>query len=127
MTNGLPTSIIIFGASGDLTQRKLIPSLFNVCRKGRMPKQFRIIGYGNTAYIDEAFRAHLEEGVKKFASYKFKVMNSGQISSEFFYLRKANDELMVLKNFNMTSVWKMRKQNTATHTLMTPPGIFPHH
>ena len=71
MDNGLPTSIVIFGASGDLTQRKLMPSLFNLYHKGRMPKQFRIIGYGGTAFTDEQFRAHLEEGMKEFASYEF--------------------------------------------------------
>ena len=38
MNSDLSTSIIIYGASGDLTQRKLIPSLFNQCRKGRLPK-----------------------------------------------------------------------------------------
>ena len=59
MDNGLPTSIVIFGASGDLAQRKLVPSLFNLYRKGRMPKQFRIIGYGNTAFSDDQFRSQL--------------------------------------------------------------------
>ena len=71
MDNGLPTSIVIFGASGDLTQRKLVPSLFNLFRKGRMPKQFRIVGYGNTAFSDDQFRAHLEEGVRQFASFEY--------------------------------------------------------
>ena len=69
MDNGLPTSIVIFGASGDLTQRKLVPSLFNLHIKGRMPKQFRIVGYGNTAFSDDEFRAHLEEGVQSIEVY----------------------------------------------------------
>ena len=38
MPNDLPTSMIIFGASGDLSQRKLLPSLLNLSIKGRMPK-----------------------------------------------------------------------------------------
>ena len=68
MSNDLPTSIIIFGASGDLTQRKLVPSLFDLFLKGRMPKKFRIVGYGNTTFTDEQFRAHLSNGMKQFAS-----------------------------------------------------------
>ncbi|HKY52738.1 MAG TPA: hypothetical protein VJM08_00470, partial [Anaerolineales bacterium] len=72
MDNGLPTSIVIFGASGDLTQRKLVPSLFNLYRKGRLPKQFRIVGYGNTAFSDEQFRTHLKDGMKEFATFKYK-------------------------------------------------------
>ena len=71
MNNNLPVSIVIFGASGDLTQRKLIPSLFNLYRKERMPKQFRIVGYGNTAFTDEQFRVHLKEGMEQFASYEY--------------------------------------------------------
>lgn len=69
--NGLLTSIIIFGASGDLTQRKLIPSLFNLFRKRRTPKKFQIIGFGGTDFTDEGFRAHLREGMKKFASFEY--------------------------------------------------------
>ena len=57
MPNDLPTSIIIFGASGDLTQRKLIPSLLNLSIKGRMPKKFNIVGFGGTAFSDDEFRA----------------------------------------------------------------------
>ena len=55
----LPTSIIIFGASGDLTKRKLIPSFFNLFRKRKTPKHFNIIGYGWTPFTDEQFREHL--------------------------------------------------------------------
>lgn len=69
--NGLLTSIIIFGASGDLTQRKLIPSLFNLFRKRRTPKKFQIIGFGGTDFSEDAFRAHLHEGMKKLASFDY--------------------------------------------------------
>lgn len=69
--NGLLTTIIIFGASGDLTQRKLIPSLFNLFRKRRTPKKFKIIGFGGTEFTDEQFRKHLRKGLEEFASYKF--------------------------------------------------------
>ena len=69
--NGLLTTIIIFGASGDLTQRKLIPSLFNLFRKRRTPKKFQIFGFGGTAFTDEQFREHLYKGVKEFAGYEF--------------------------------------------------------
>ena len=69
--NNLPTSIIIFGASGDLTQRKLIPSFFNLFRKRKTPKNFQIIGFGGTAFSDDEFRTHLRKGLDQFASYKF--------------------------------------------------------
>jgi glucose-6-phosphate 1-dehydrogenase len=71
MNNNQPTSIIIFGASGDLTQRKLIPSLLNLCRKNRLPAKFYIVGFGGTAFTDEEFRAHLLDGAREFATFKF--------------------------------------------------------
>ncbi len=71
MNQELSTSIIIFGASGDLTQRKLIPSLLNLFIKGRMPQAFQIIGFAGSEFTDEHFRGHLLEGAKKFAAFEF--------------------------------------------------------
>src|SRR5918996_4841617 len=85
MNNNLPVSIVIFGASGDLTQRKLIPSLFNLHRKERMSKQFRIVGYGGTAFTNDQFRGHLEEGMKEFASFKYSAEEWESFASRLFY------------------------------------------
>jgi glucose-6-phosphate 1-dehydrogenase len=71
MENETATSIIIFGASGDLTQRKLIPSLFNLFRKTRLAKAFHILGFGGTAFTDEQFRDHLLKGARKYAGFEF--------------------------------------------------------
>ncbi len=66
-----PTTIVIFGASGDLTQRKLVPALFSLYRKHRLPADFRILGFAATPWSDAEFRAALRAGVDKFADYKF--------------------------------------------------------
>jgi glucose-6-phosphate 1-dehydrogenase len=125
MNNELPTSIIIFGASGDLTQRKLIPSLFNVCRKGRMPKQFRIIGYGGTAFSDEAFRAHLEEGVRQFASFEFKDEQWVDFARMLFYLQGKYDKLEDFERLsNAMGGWENGPGNRIYY-MATPPGVFP--
>ena len=50
------TSIIIFGASGDLTRRKLVPALYNQFRKNRLPKDLRVIGLARRDYSHEKFR-----------------------------------------------------------------------
>ena len=76
---------MIFGASGDLTQRKLIPSLFNLFRKGRLPKQFQIVGYGGTAFADDQFQTHLAEGLKQFASFKYTDEEWNNFASRLFY------------------------------------------
>jgi glucose-6-phosphate 1-dehydrogenase len=66
-----PTTIVIFGATGDLTQRKLIPALFNLCRKNRLPENLRIVGYGRKPWSDDDFRVAMRAGVDKYASYHF--------------------------------------------------------
>src|SRR5687768_10795873 len=91
MNNNLPVSIVIFGASGDLTQRKLMPSLFNLFRKGRMPKKFHIVGYGGTAFTDEQFRAHLADGMKEFASFKYTDEEWNNFASTLVYQRGRYD------------------------------------
>jgi len=67
MTNQIPTTIIIFGASGDLTQRKLIPALYHSFRKGRLPEQTRIVGFARRPWDDAAFRELLHKGVLEFS------------------------------------------------------------
>ena len=60
-----PLTIVIFGASGDLTWRKLIPALFNLSQKGKLPPEARIVGVARTKYTDEAYREELEPKVKE--------------------------------------------------------------
>jgi len=65
------TSIVIFGASGDLTRRKLIPALFDLDRKGKLPRGSRIVGFARSDLAGEAFRSHLLEGMREFSSAAF--------------------------------------------------------
>ena len=51
-----PCSIVIFGATGDLTARKLMPALFDLHRNGGLPERFSIVGCGRSKLSDEAFR-----------------------------------------------------------------------
>ena len=66
------TSIIIFGASGDLSLRKLIPGLFSLYRKGRLPEKFDILGFSSSQMDDETFRTKLRQGVEEFGEGVFR-------------------------------------------------------
>ncbi len=66
-TSAGSTTVVIFGASGDLTQRKLIPALFNLHRKGRLPANTRIVGFARRSWTHDDFRARLRASVDKFA------------------------------------------------------------
>ncbi len=66
-----PTTIVIFGASGDLTRRKLIPALFNSYRKGRLPERFNIVGFARRPWTNDHFRSLLRQGMFDFAKNSF--------------------------------------------------------
>lgn len=59
-----PLTIVIFGASGDLTWRKLIPSLFNLAQRGKLPPEARIVGVARTPYADDDYRTELKPKVE---------------------------------------------------------------
>jgi glucose-6-phosphate 1-dehydrogenase len=67
VTNSFPTTIVIFGASGDLTERKLIPALYNSFRKKRLPPNIKVVGFARRPYTDETFRSRLQNGVIKYS------------------------------------------------------------
>ncbi|CAN5775760.1 glucose-6-phosphate dehydrogenase [soil metagenome] len=63
-----PCVLVIFGASGDLTRRKLIPALFDLDGQGRLPRSTVILGVARTDLTDDAFRAKMHDGVKEFST-----------------------------------------------------------
>jgi glucose-6-phosphate 1-dehydrogenase len=62
-----PCSIVIFGATGDLTHRKLIPALYNVAADGELPAGVAIVGFARRPKSDDEFRHDLEEATRKFS------------------------------------------------------------
>ena len=62
------TSIVIFGASGDLSHRKLIPALFSLYRKGRLPARFRIFGTAGRSWTNEDLRQAARAQLDKLSS-----------------------------------------------------------
>jgi glucose-6-phosphate 1-dehydrogenase len=65
-----PSVLVIFGASGDLTHRKLIPSLYSLAYEGLLPSGQAIIGVARQQISDEAFRAKMKEGCDEFARHR---------------------------------------------------------
>jgi len=65
-----PCTIVIFGASGDLTARKLIPALYHLCANKQLPAPFRIIGFARREKSHEAWRTELRDALAKFSRTK---------------------------------------------------------
>ncbi len=62
--------IVIFGASGDLTRRKLIPALFNLLKHNLLPDNFAVLGVGRTEMNDESFRNEMKSALTTFSEIK---------------------------------------------------------
>lgn len=62
-----PLTITIFGATGDLTQRKLMPALFVMYEQGFLPPETAIVGFARREYTDETFREFMAEALRKFS------------------------------------------------------------
>jgi glucose-6-phosphate 1-dehydrogenase len=63
-----PCIMVIFGASGDLTMRKLIPALYNLARQNLLSKEFAVVGFARRETSNEQFREKISQGIKEFAT-----------------------------------------------------------
>src|SRR5947209_4250773 len=62
-----PCAIVIFGASGDLTKRKLVPALYRLVQERLLPAEFAIVGLARTPLSDDEFRANMKTAVAEFS------------------------------------------------------------
>lgn len=121
----LPISIVIFGASGDLTQRKLIPSLFNLYRKNRIPRTFHIVGFGGTPFTITEFRTRLHEGVEQFAGYKYSEDEWTSFASHLAYIQGHYTEISDFKNLDAALLKLEGSPANRLFYMATPPELFP--
>jgi glucose-6-phosphate 1-dehydrogenase len=60
-----PTTLVIFGATGDLARRKLLPALYNLAHDGALPQRFNLVGASRSVMSDEQFRAEAGEAIRR--------------------------------------------------------------
>jgi glucose-6-phosphate 1-dehydrogenase len=62
-----PTTLVIFGASGDLAKRKLLPAIYNLAHEGALPERFNLIGCARSEWSDDEFRDVAREAIQRFS------------------------------------------------------------
>jgi glucose-6-phosphate 1-dehydrogenase len=62
-----PCTLVIFGGSGDLSKRKLLPAVYNLALDGVLPTNFAVVGFAQQDMSDQSYRAFAREGVEKFS------------------------------------------------------------
>ncbi|MCA9134863.1 MAG: glucose-6-phosphate dehydrogenase (NADP(+)), partial [Planctomycetales bacterium] len=78
-------TMVIFGASGDLTSRKLIPALYHLFRRERLPADTRIVGVSRSQFDDEQWRQELAETTQKYVGDAFNAESWAAFASQVHY------------------------------------------
>jgi glucose-6-phosphate 1-dehydrogenase len=89
-----PCALVIFGASGDLTRRKLFPALYSLAYRRLLPEQFAVVGVARSAMTDDEFRERMQAGVKQFGrdEYREDVWNPFAAGIRYVSTEFASDE-----------------------------------
>ncbi|MCH7706599.1 MAG: glucose-6-phosphate dehydrogenase [Chloroflexi bacterium] len=89
------STIVIFGATGDLARRKLVPALFQLCCKGRLPEGLRIVGFSRSDYSDDQFRDLMWKAAREFGELAARQDEWDMFARDLYYvsgdLRQADD------------------------------------
>src|SRR6056297_1023931 len=89
---GDPASIVIFGGSGDLTFKKLIPSLFNLYKRNLLSENTYILGVGRTELDTKSYREHIKESL----GYNYKIIDD--FLEKIYYLNGDYSNINLYKN-----------------------------
>lgn len=124
-----PCILVIFGATGDLTSRKLVPALYNLAREGFLPQQFACVGFARRDKSDEVFREEMRSAVNSFSRVKpvdEKLWD--KFSHQLFYHRSEfNDDAgydalkVALEKIDQ----QLGTKGNRVFYLSTPPSYFP--
>src|SRR5437868_1474854 len=118
-------TLVIFGASGDLTSRKLIPALYSLHHKSRLPKPTRVVGVARTKFSHDAWRKELEESTRKFAGKQFDAATWQSFAANLFYhpgdIDKPDDFKALAK---LLDELEAGQSTTRLYYLATAPGLY---
>ena len=122
-----PCSFVVFGASGDLTHRLLVPALYNLAAEGLLPEAFALIGVARTEMSNEAFREDLRKALHEFATRKVDEKVADRLLKCISYVDGAGDDEETYKKLGaeLERVEKARgTEGNRLFYMATPPSAF---
>lgn len=122
-----PTVIVIFGASGDLTGRKLLPAIFNLGIDELLPQEFHLMGFGRKEISDTEFVESAGESIRTHSRRGLKEETWDKISASTYYHQGGYDEFEAYKSLAEKIDNIEKEANTAVQLLFyisTPPTVF---
>lgn len=122
-----PCLITIFGATGDLAHRKLLPALYDLVALEMLPDNFAIVGYGRSARDEGEFRKGLIAGIKEFARSDWDEAVWQKLSERVFYQQGAYDDAESFRALNKRLVdieTEFKIGGNRMYYMATPPAEF---
>ena len=124
-----PCALTIFGASGDLTQRKLFPALYSLALRNLLPEQFAVVGVARTAMSTDEFREQMEEAVKEHGRDEFRPDVWGDLAEGIRYvsadLVDAQEDREVVATLNELDETRGTSGNRVYYLAVPPRAIEP--
>lgn len=118
------TTIVIFGASGDLSRRKLIPSLFSLFRKRKISGACRLIGFSTRKWSDDDFRNEMRSGLEEYYQLPFEEGEWDQFKSHLFYIPGKFTDVSDFKRLAQELEKPVGDQDNRLYYLAAPPRFF---
>jgi len=125
---GDPCAMVIFGAGGDLTKRKLMPALYNLAQGKLIPEQFAIIGISIEQYTRDQFRDQMSQDIREYAGTKVDAATWSSFAGRFYYLSGDFNDPGLYKRLSETLAQVEKEQRTEGNCLFylaTSPNFFP--
>jgi glucose-6-phosphate 1-dehydrogenase len=122
-----PCSFVVFGASGDLTHRLLVPALYNLAASGLLPEAFALIGVARSPSTSEAFRDDLAKSLPKFATRDIDERVVKKLLDCVAYVEGEPDDEATYKKIGAELSRIERERDTKGNRLFylaTPPAAF---
>ncbi len=122
--------LVIFGASGDLTYRKLVPAVFDLYNKDLLPENFAILGVGRTEFENTELREKMKEGILEFANTskeKGCEENIEAFTNKLYYYSlntKEESEYVAFKEYLFELDSKIHTDKNFIFYLATPPSLY---
>jgi glucose-6-phosphate 1-dehydrogenase len=118
-----PCVMVIFGASGDLTHRKLIPALFDLHKAGLLSKQVSVLGFSRSALTDDDFRRSAREGIEQFSQFDASEAAWQAFASRLHYMSGQFDEPASYEALRQRLA-QLDAEGNRIFYLATPPELF---
>lgn len=124
-----PFAMVIFGGTGDLSKRKLLPALFHLYQDHELSKGFSIIGFARSIMTEEQYRHMIKEAIKEFAGGTFDENQWDEFSSRLFYLSGGYEEdgsyVKLCEKINQVICPTAEEGKDVIHYMALPPEITP--